>query len=109
MTLRPGRIDIGSATEISHVFINSSGVAFNPSTVAFRVRSPCGIESRYVYGTDSAITRPSTGNYLATITPNEAGKWVVRWVATVPALEIQEFFYVQCSPFLDQQAFSDYV
>jgi len=40
-----------------------SGTATDPTTGAFKIRRPNGVEISYVYGTDVQLVKASTGNY----------------------------------------------
>ena len=73
----PGRLYVAQPIQLRATFLNDSDAVTNPTTVSFLLRSPCGTETTYVYGTDDEITRPSTGVYLGDIMlfPNEVGSW----------------------------------
>lgn len=109
MPVTPGRIDVGSEFQATASFSDQDGTATDPATIVFRTRSPSGIESRYVYDTDDEIERSSAGNYIATITLGEAGKWELRWETTDPKLALKQIVYVQCSSFSEFQDDPDYV
>lgn len=108
MAQRPGLIAIGSEYQATMDFTDQDGAAVDPDTVAFRTRSPCGIEARYVYGTNTEVERSSAGSYIATVPLSEAGKWLLRWVSTGPIFEAEDFVYVQASCFSDLQGDPDY-
>ena len=80
--LEPGRTYINSEKRIRVRFTDEDGDAVNPTTVTIRTMDPTGAEETYVYGTDSEVQRESTGNYLADITPDSAGRWYYRWQTT---------------------------
>ncbi len=106
--MRPGDIDVGSDVQLTVEFTDQDGVATNPTTVLFRTRSPCGIETTYTYGTSDELQRPSTGNYIATFNVDEAGTWEARWVTTGPTIELRERFNVRGSWFDQYNGWSDY-
>lgn len=109
MALQPGRIDVGSEMQFTVAFTDQNDVPTDPTTVVFRSRSPSGVESTYTFGSSDEIQNPSTGNYTATITLDEAGKWELRWQATGPTFALKEIAYVQTSDFNEYQpAMPDY-
>ncbi len=107
----PGKFYVNGTAAIGVNFKNSSGVDANPTTVTFKTLDPFGAELDYVYGTDSEVTRPSTGNYTATVTPDSAGRWAYRWEATGTgtAVTIEGTFLVQDSCFYPWDLSQDYV
>ena len=44
-------------------------VLADPTTITFSVRDPDGVETQYVFGTDSNVTRQETGIYLCALQP----------------------------------------
>ena len=106
---RPGTIYPGTSVVLSIVFTDDAGVVQNPLFVIFKTFSPCGTETKYTYGIDPEITRPSTGNYQADILPDEGGRWRVRWEASgVTNMATEDDFIVKVSPFVDQHYRHDY-
>lgn len=99
--LAPGLIFIGSELTISASFQDADGVAVDPDTVTFKAMSPSGVQSSYVYQTDDEVERESAGNYNATVTPDEPGRWFYRWITTGTGKVIasEGNFLVQDSPF----------
>lgn len=80
--LTPGRIYPGSTVRITGEFFDSDDVDTDPSTsITFKLRSPTGVETSYVYGTDAEVQKQSTGNYTADIYLDEGGRWLYRWQA----------------------------
>jgi len=80
--LTPGRIYPGSTVRITGEFFDNEDVDTDPTTsVTFKLRSPAGVETSYVYGTDGEVQKQSTGNYTADIYVDEGGRWLYRWQA----------------------------
>lgn len=77
MATAPGKKYAGSPIRIGFHFEEDDGDDVDPTTVTFKVRSPTGVETSYVYGTDSAVVKLSTGDYYGEFTPTEGGVW--RW------------------------------
>lgn len=71
---RGDRVEITTGTP----FKDSAGTAFDPDVVRFRVRNPAGTVTTYVYGTDSEVTRTTTGDYKLTIDVDSSGNWYCR-------------------------------
>lgn len=111
----PGRLYAAQPIRLRATFTSDSDVLTNPTTVSFLTRSPCGTETTYVYGTATEITRPSTGVYLADITPSpsdETGRWSWRVESTGTGTTTKQegSFLVQKSEFSAyDNDFSDYL
>lgn len=99
----PGRIYVESTIRIPVNFQDASGDDVDPSTVTFKLYSPSGQTTTYVFGADAQISQTSTGDYFVDVTPTEAGRWHFRWSSTGTnqnsAVEGQ--FVVQASPFFE--------
>lgn len=54
---------IGQQSVATATFRNDAGTLADPSTVTFLFRTSAGVETDYVYGTDSEVTKTSTGVY----------------------------------------------
>src|SRR5262245_61262285 len=80
--LAPGKIYAGSPTRIGAHFEDEGGVDVDPATITFTLRSPCGVESTYVYGTDANVVKTSAGDYYAEVTPDRGGRWHWAWSST---------------------------
>jgi hypothetical protein len=98
--LPPGKIWPGTTLGIPVVFTNATGVA-DPSTVTFQLKSPSGQLTTYVFGANIEIKRYSTGNYTATVHPDEPGRWHWLWRTTGKNISgvTQGNFVVQYSVF----------
>ena len=101
--LAPGRNYVNSPIQLSLNIETALGVDVDPDTVTFKTFSPSGLETSYVYGTDSEVTKSSVGNYDAVFTPNESGRWYYRWetTGTGTTIGIEGQFLVQASAFFD--------
>ena len=108
--LAPGKVWPGSQVDITIAFTDDAGAAVDPTTVKFYLMSPECSESSYTYGTDSEISKQSTGNYTARITPDKAGRWHYRWLTTGDGTTIasEGDFLVQRSQFVDDPGSRDY-
>ncbi len=108
--LAPGKTYVNDTITININFQNDAGTDVDPTTVTFKTRSPCGVETSYVYGTDAEITKSSVGDYTATIIPTEPGRWYFRWVSTGTgtARIVAGNFLVQDSPFFTTWPLWDY-
>lgn len=68
---------INQTVRLSATFV-ASGLNYDPTTVTFFVKSPKGVVTSYVYGTDSAVQKDGTGVYHLDVTPSAAGGWSYR-------------------------------
>ena len=73
--------DIGDQVRCTTSFTNLAGVATDPTTVKFKVKSPSA-ETEYVYGVDAEVVRTATGVFYVDVTFTASGSWSVRWVAS---------------------------
>jgi hypothetical protein len=80
--------DVGDQIRCSVAFANASSVATDPTVVKFKFRTPTGVETEYVYGTDAEVVRTAAGAYYVDVTLDEASSapggrnWSVRWVGS---------------------------
>ena len=74
--------DTGDQVRITTTFANSSGVDTDPTGVTFSLKTPDGIVTMYVYGTNSELAKVSTGVYYVDVTPTISGRHIFRWAAT---------------------------
>lgn len=110
MAFRPGKHYVNSPIRLTINFQTDEGVDTDPSTVTLKLRSPCGIETSYVYLTDDEVQQTDAGDYTCDVTPDEAGRWQYRWETTGTGTTIAEEgdFLVQYSAFYDTWPTSDY-
>ncbi len=62
----------------------------DPTTVTIRSLNPSLVETEYVYGTDSEVTRDSTGIYRLTLQLVAAGDWYARAEGTGAVAAVEE-------------------
>lgn len=67
--------DIGDQVRVTTTFTDLAGVVADPSTVTCDVKTPRGVSTAYVYGTDASLTKTSTGIYNLDLDLTEAGTW----------------------------------
>lgn len=108
----PGRIYPGGVARVTVTFTDSNGDAVDPTTVTFRLMTPCHVESSYVYGTDSELTQTATGNYQMLVPStllDRGGRYHYRWqtTGTGTTTALEGVFTVTSSPFFDDCC-SDY-
>lgn len=70
-------VDRFDTVDFTVTFRNSSGVLTDPGTVTFYLEDPTGIETSYVYGSDSEVTKVGTGVYGLSFQPDTSGRWSV--------------------------------
>lgn len=71
---------LGQPLELSVTDADSSGVLQDPGGLSLIVEPPQGASTTYTY--PGSITRDSQGTYSVVITPEVAGLWQYRWIAT---------------------------
>lgn len=103
MPLTPGRYYPGSPIRLTVSFTDTAGAYVDPTTVLIKTQDPMGNNTTYTYGTDANVGRSSTGRYFADITPDQGGRWFIRWetTGTNTTFAIEDSILIQRSPFLD--------
>src|SRR3954452_24416899 len=74
--------DVGDEVRCAVTFVNGLTNAPTDADVEFKVKTPAGVETTYVYGTDANDVRDGVGQYHADVFINEAGVWRFRFVAS---------------------------
>jgi hypothetical protein len=72
---------VGNIRRISAVF-TVGATETNPTVTTVRVRTPAGVETSYVYGTDAEVIRTATGRFYFDLTGTETGEYLVRFTGT---------------------------
>ncbi len=67
-----------------------SGMPTDPTTVTAKVKKPSGTVTTYVYGTDAALVKDSTGNYHIDVTSDEKSEWNFRFEGTGTCAAVEE-------------------
>lgn len=80
--MRPGRLYINSPLRLTASFTDDGGAAVTPDAVTFKVMSPSGVLTSYVFLTDDEVQQLDDDSFAADITPDEAGRWRFRWETT---------------------------
>ena len=102
--ITPGKYAPGTTMVLTAAFSDTYGQPSDPAQVVIKTFSPCGDITSYTYQTDDNVTKTSTGNYAAIVTPNHAGRWRIRWEGTDASgnvIVIEDTFNVQRSRFVD--------
>ena len=74
--------DIGDLVRCSVLFEDAAGTNIDPVTVSVKVKPPSGSTVTYVYLTDVALVKESTGLYHVDVSVTIAGTWWFRWYST---------------------------
>lgn len=77
-----GTYDLGNVVRSIATFGDAAGGALDPTTVTFRMRSPTGTLTTYVYGINAELVRMATGLYRVDLSLSEPGRWSYRWLST---------------------------
>jgi hypothetical protein len=103
MPLKPGKYYPGSPIRLTVTFADTDGNGVDPTTVLFKTQDPLGTNATYTYGTDAIVGRSGTGLYYADFTPDQGGRWFIRWetTGTTTTFAIEDSILIQRSPFLD--------
>lgn len=78
-----GTYAISQSVRVSVTF-TASNLNYDPATVVVYVKSPKGVATTYIFGTDAAVQKDATGQYHLDVTPTSAGAWAYRWEGTSP-------------------------
>jgi hypothetical protein len=76
--------DLGDKVRVTGTFTDplNSDAAIDPTAVKCSVRSPSEVVTTYIYGTDVAVKKASTGVYYLDLSLDTAGRWYYRWWST---------------------------
>lgn len=74
--------DIGDKPTLSYTFLNAAGAAADPTVVTLKLRTPAGVETSHVHGTDVNVVKDSVGVYHYELPLAESGLYTWRWIGT---------------------------
>lgn len=74
--------EIGQVVRLRAAFTNQDGAAVDPGALSLKIKSPLGVETTYVYGTDVEVVKESDGNYYADVEPDHQGVYDAKWIGT---------------------------
>ena len=72
---------LGAVIRLSANF-KTNNTNSDPTTVSVTVKTPLGVKTTLVYGTDQAVVRDSIGNYYYNYAPAIEGRYAFRWSGT---------------------------
>jgi hypothetical protein len=81
--------DVGDLIRLSITFKVGS-TPTDPTTITFRILSPDGTVTEYIYATDDELVRDSDGVYHVDWIPDVKGVWAYRWEATGAVIEAEQ-------------------
>lgn len=84
---------VGSKPRLAADF-KLSGVYADPTAVTFKMRSPSGTVTTYVYGTNGELQKADTGKYTVDFPLTEQGDWWYRFEGTGTVAAASEAFLV---------------
>lgn len=85
--------DVGDVVRVAAAFLNDASAAVDPTTITFILSDPLGVQTSFVYGTDSEVTKQSTGNYRFAYPVTDPGVHVVRCVGTGAAIAAEKISF----------------
>jgi hypothetical protein len=74
--------ELGQVVRQNVTFKNLAGVAVDPGALTVKVKSPLGVVTTYVYGTDAQVVKDSEGNYHIDLDLDGQGVWSGKWIGT---------------------------
>lgn len=74
--------DVGDVVKTTATFLDDSGVAADPTTVTFMVKSPLGAISSATYGSGTTIGKIGIGTYTSSFVISTEGLWYYRWAGS---------------------------
>jgi hypothetical protein len=101
MSVIPKAFKPGTSVTLDGIFTDADGFLIDPETISFRLMSPDGEETSFVY--PGAITRAEAGKYSVTVKPDGGGVWSWRWETETDgkAFAPEGSFVVEVSRFVD--------
>ncbi len=99
--LTPGRKVVNGPFPVAANFQDEDRTDVDPATITFKLMSPSGVVTSYVYGTDEEVVKVNTGDYYVIVTPDASGRWFYRWesTGTNTAIKFNGSFVVEYDPF----------
>lgn len=83
--------DVGDVVKIAGAFtVAATGAAVDPGAVSLTVRTPDGVKTTYVYGTDEALVKSVPGSYYLNFTVTQPGRHSYRFASSVSAVAAEE-------------------
>lgn len=70
--------DLGDVTRFSVEVKNLEGVLIDPGTLKFIVKTPGGVSTTHVFGTDPAVVRTAIGVFHIDVAITASGTWHIR-------------------------------
>lgn len=91
---------LGQPVFVHAQFKNENEALTDPTDVTCTITYPNGTQASFVYGTDSEVTKTSTGIYKCTIATTASGSHHYRWTGEGALVGAEEsFFKVRDSAF----------
>jgi len=86
--------DVGDSRRLKATFKDTAGTIADPTTINFKIREPDGVETTYVFGTDSELVKEGTGIYYVDWTMAKPGRHIGRFIGTgnIIGTENYEFY-----------------
>lgn len=84
----------GEVVRVTGTFTNAVGSAVDPTTVRFSFKTPLGVTTTYLYGTDAQVVKSATGIYYVDVDADLSGVWRTRWKSTGTGKAAKESFFV---------------
>ena len=77
---------VGTIVNVRVAFTNpdDNDAAYDPNAVSLSMRTPAGVTTEYVYGTDAALELESAGHYLFRLTLSEESTYRWTWTGSSP-------------------------
>lgn len=72
----------GQLVSVRASFLDQDDAGVDPTGVVFRVRSPAGVTTSYVYETDEEVVRTGSGRYRIDVEAALPGLYFYRWEGT---------------------------
>lgn len=74
--------DIGDLVRIQSTFKNVDGTVVDPTTITFKLKTPDGTVTTYVYGSNAEVVKEGTGIYHVDWSCTQAGQHIYLYVGT---------------------------
>lgn len=85
------KITSGETVKFSTIVSNLETALVDPAGgIKFLIKSPAGITSTYIYGTNIELTKDSVGKYSINLILSTVGVYKYRWETGTPSVAIKE-------------------
>ena len=74
--------DVGDLVRVTGTLTDADGTATDATQITFKIKTPAGTTTSYVYGVDAEVVKSATGIYYTDVSVTSPGHWHYRVIST---------------------------